>query len=327
MGLVSSSGNVDFTKLKVESEDQTQIFYNRFNNQLSGLDEQELQKLQNSVVILVPGFLGEWIQHLKGYFDPIKGWLRKNSIPFEVADTKSTRPSEENAAQIRALLKKAHQAHKNVFIVAHSRGGLDTLMALTEDRPQANIAGLIILQSPLYGTWVSDAVAEWCKEDSAALSPDRDSFPIDCMQKIISLTGGKQKARDVLVGLWNTIMAMKSGARSQWMFAHREKLSELFQNEKIPLLTVATKDEGSKLRWTPYEVFRRKMWGIGISNDGVVPSSSMKVPGTSFVLLEENIDHSTLVEKRDQKSFYQDRIFETAFDLIVDGSLTTISND
>jgi len=327
IGLVSSSGNIDFTRLKIQSENQTQIFYNRFSNNLSGLDADELHRLQNSSVILAPGFLGEWIQNLKGYFDPIKNWLKKNSIPFEIADSRSTRSSKENAAKIRELLKKSAENKKEVFIFAHSRGGLDTLQAISEDLPEVKISGIIILQSPLYGTWVSDAVAEWCKAEVSDSSPDRESFPVDCMSKIISLTGGREKARDILVGLWHTIMAMRSTVRWDWMSEHQEKLAQVFQSQKIPVLSIVTKDEGSEIRWTPYEIFRRKMWGIGVSNDGVVPSSSMKVPGTSFILLHENIDHSTLVEKRAEKALFQDRVFETAIDMLIDGSLTTTSND
>ena len=72
MNLVSSEAALDFTKLRIESEDQTQIFYNRYNNILSGLDESELETLKDSIVIVVPGFLGEWLQNIQGYLSPLK---------------------------------------------------------------------------------------------------------------------------------------------------------------------------------------------------------------------------------------------------------------
>ncbi len=320
-------GDVDFTSLKVKSEDQTQIFYNRYHNALEGLDQDELKALQNSTVILVPGFLGEWMQDLKGYLGPIKDWLNRNSISYEIAKTQSTKSSNENAKIIRELIGKVSKSGKNIYIIAHSRGGIDTLLALTEDRPAAQISGIILIQSPIYGTWVSDAVAEWCKTEFEASVTESKPTHLACLEKIIWLTNGKAKPKEILVGLWNTVMAMRSFERSRWMKDNMPALEKLFRDEKIPLLSISTKDEGDAWRWTPYEIFRRKMWGIGISNDGIVPSTSMKVPETSFVLLQSNTDHSTLVEKRDGKSFFQNRVYEIAFDLVVDGSLSTFSND
>jgi len=327
MNLVSSEAALDFTKLRIESEDQTQIFYNRYNNILSGLDESELETLKDSIVIVVPGFLGEWLQNIQGYLSPLKIWLNKKAIPYVVVETNSNKTSEENAVKIREQIKTAAKTKKKIYILAHSRGGLDTLLALTENRPQAKISGVILIQSPIYGTWISDAVSKWCQEWKDTFFAETEVAATDCMQKVISLSGGKSKAKEMLAGLWDTILAMKSLERGQWMKAHQDKLYELFHKEGIPLLSIVTKDEGATFRFTPYEVFRRKMWGINISNDGVVPSSSMKVPGTSFVFLQENADHSTLVEKHEQKSFFQSRVLETAFDLVVDGSLSKFSID
>jgi hypothetical protein len=129
------------------------------------------------------------------------------SIASESFDTSES--VEHNGAAILELLR---QTDKQVIIVSHSKGGLDTLHALL-DAPQLwgeTVIGWVALQAPFQG------------------SPVADSAPSAINSVLLRAVGGNGQSLD----------GLKTVTRALYMEANRERIARL--TASIPIISAYT---------------------------------------------------------------------------------------
>ena len=100
-------------------------------------------------------------------------------------------------------------SNKSVTIISHSKGGLDTLQALLENRSlwKTTVTGWVALQPPFHGT------------------PVADNIPAVLAGPLLSAFGGDQQS----------LLDLKTGVRQQYMSSRANVIAELTQ--AIPVTT------------------------------------------------------------------------------------------
>jgi hypothetical protein len=156
------------------------------------------------------GFITFYTQEL--YFDA-EGITYENLSDVSAAfDT-----SESVAHNAAAILEFLRHTDKQVVIVSHSKGGLDTLDALLQapDLWGDTVAGWVALQAPFYG------------------SPVADPAPSAINAVLLSAVGGNGQSLDDL----------KTTTRATYMDAHEAQIAEL--TATIPIISAYATYEAS----------------------------------------------------------------------------------
>ena len=148
------------------------------------------------------GFITFYTQEL--YFDA-------HGIAYENLSDVSTSfdTSESVAHNAAAILEFLRNTDKQVVIVSHSKGGLDTLEALLEDPTLwgDTVAGWVALQAPFYG------------------SPVADPAPSAINAVLLSAVGGNGQSLDDL----------KTSVRASYMADHESQIADL--TASIPIIS------------------------------------------------------------------------------------------
>ncbi|MBI3297621.1 MAG: hypothetical protein HYZ75_05625 [Elusimicrobia bacterium] len=129
--------------------------------------------------LMARGFLWE---DLPGYMQPYLVRLRELGLDVELVDTDPAGTVETNGAALAAAIAASP---KPVILIGHSKGALDFLGAL-RDNPglQEKVAALLALQSPYYGTPVSDHILwrapleEWQRRYARLFNQAYQSAPL-----------------------------------------------------------------------------------------------------------------------------------------------------
>jgi len=101
--------------------------------------QQQFNKLQNYKVLLVPGFLTRIELGLNIYFSNYINWFEQSGIDYEIVDMRTGSSMQENGAVIAQAVM---DSPKPVILIAHSKGGTDTLEALLNyQQIQAKVKG------------------------------------------------------------------------------------------------------------------------------------------------------------------------------------------
>ncbi len=128
-----------------------------------------LSGLKRYKVLLVPGFMtGAFIKVSRAlghdpkpwhYFGPQMRWLEEQGVEYELVAVLTEQTTAHNARIIR---KAIDSSKKEVLLITHSKGGLDTLAAmlqLQKRRGLEKVRGWISVQSPFLGAPGADRVA------------------------------------------------------------------------------------------------------------------------------------------------------------------------
>jgi hypothetical protein len=150
------------------------------------------------------------------------------------------------------------------LIVAHSKGGLETLAALLDPAAQARCTGFLAMQSPFHGSPVADAVLAARPMEAA--------------------TGGL--ARLLQVGSGEGVKDLTTGARRLWMAAAAEPVARLLAALPVACLATELKEGAARGRERLHLAAAQWMEKRGHGpNDGLVPVSSALLPGARHVVL------------------------------------------
>lgn len=94
-------------------------------------------------IVLVKGLMGD---HMLNHFKDVKEHFLQQGYEVSVAPTSGTASIKDNAAAIALHLS---QINKNIYLLCHSKGGLDALTALENDQQiWPAIKGAILVQTP-----------------------------------------------------------------------------------------------------------------------------------------------------------------------------------
>ncbi|MBR0671542.1 lipase family protein [Neoroseomonas soli] len=221
--------------------------------------------LQGRRVLLVYGLMGEVVAALRpfglDYMQPLRDWLVAQGADTAVVPLQTAEPVSANAARLRVVLL---DDPRPALIIAHSKGGLETLAALLDLEAQARCIGFLAMQSPFYGSPVADAVMGAKPLEAAA--------------------GGL--ARLLRIGSSEGVRDLTTGVRRLWMAAAAEPVARLLA--ALPVACLATEvREGSargreRLHLAAAQWMERRGHG---PNDGLVPVESALIPGARHLVL------------------------------------------
>jgi hypothetical protein len=188
-------------------------------------------------------------------------WLRDCMLAEpHVVPLATAAPVVDNAARLGAVLRSDPRP---AVVIAHSKGGLDTLAALMDPAARERCAAFIAIQSPFYGSPIADLLA--------AARPLR-----------VTLSGSLRLLRG---GSGQGLRDLTTAARHAWMRENALELAMLV--ERIPIVCCATavseETIGPDRRYLALARWMERQ-GYG-PNDGMVPVASALLPGAQHVIL------------------------------------------
>ncbi len=168
-------------------------------------------------VLLVYGLLGEVAASLRrlgiDYMHGELDWLASEGADASVVHLPTAAPVMANAARLTAVLLADPRP---ALIIAHSKGGLETLAALTNPEARARCSGFVALQSPFLGSPVADAVLGAKPLASASMA----------------------LARMLRIGSGEGLRDLTTQARHVWMTGHARQVATALR--EVPTVCVAT---------------------------------------------------------------------------------------
>ena len=222
-------------------------------------------ELKGQRVLLVYGLLGEVAASLHRlgleYMQCEEEWLRQEGAEPSIVSLPTAAPVASNATRLAATLLADSRP---TLIIAHSKGGLETLAALSNAEARARCCGFIALQSPFMGSPVADAVV--AAKPLAAAS--------------IGL------ARMLRIGSGEGLRDLTTHARQAWMAGHARAVAETLK--RVPTVCVATAiTANARGRERLHLAAGRWLEKQGAGpNDGLVPVSSALLPGARHLVAE-----------------------------------------
>lgn len=210
-------------------------------------------------VLLVYGLLGDVraALHRLGveYMHGLADWLRAEGAEPMVVKLPTAAPVAANATRLAAAILADPRP---VLILAHSKGGLETLAALCGAEARARCTGFVALQSPFLGSPVADAVVGARPLAAASIA----------------------LARLLRVGSGEGLRDLTTTARGAWMTANARSVAAVLR--QVPTVCVATTIEPATVRGRDRLYLAAARWmerqGAG-PNDGLVPVTSALLPG------------------------------------------------
>lgn len=254
----------------VERDSAQRALRAHFATQMLAEDARERpHPLQKScTVVLVRGLFGAWIP---GHFRAPLKRLRSQGWNSMIARTD---PAGTIAANLRALKPQIAQivaAGRRPLFLAHSKGGLEVLLALSGDPAlAAATAGIVTVQMPRAGSPYLESVF------SAAHRASRR--PADTVREsvegaLLTLAGARAACRELDDATLRAIAATLDA--TAWPF---------------PWLGVAT-DASHPTRSLELKHARLARIAPGVPHDGVFYTADQRWPGARMLLLSD-IDHA-----------------------------------
>ena len=249
-------------------------------------------RLQGLRFLFMPCYLSDFLKipkklKLTDYFDAQTEALRAAGIAAETVDVNSQDTIESNARSLRQHLI-GHD--DRVFIVSHSKGGLDTLELLLHSDAElvGRIAGWLPHQAPFGGSPVADRVAQ--------IDPVRRTA-----ESLLNFFGGSG----------GSLHDLRTDVRAHYMRHHAAAVRQIVR--RVPTLAVTTAvDEEHPAREHTTATYPTLVWmrEQGIRSDGIVPTHSMILPETPYVVLAP-VDHTGMVSKGAGAMSFRDRVLLT----------------
>ena len=285
-----------FLSISAFTDDLTKTYQQVWEDIDSHFTEATVQRLRGYTILFIPGFLsnavidmGEKIR-LGEYFDEQMTWLASLGIETERVDIESEGSPQENAIRI---VRSIHASQKPVLILAHSKGGLDTLEALlTHKEILEKVRGFLPIQSPFFGS----PLADWVSED-----------------RVLNVVS--KNLLEALGGTKASLESLQTGFRHDYFLLHESAIYEIL--EVIPTISISTWKKNEEWEWdSVLEWLRNIMESRGILSDGAVPKESAIYPHTDFITLE-GVDHVMTVMHCSISEFDRVRFTKTLLVLLL----------
>lgn len=250
-----------YSKNHLTPENVDQVFGHRTPTLLfvSGLFQNQVESISRNV-------FGQ--QHYA--FDDFVQYAALLGIKSKTVRTNTIGSMYDNARIIRDLIATTPS---NIVIVCHSKGCIDTLAFVLNDRFDSHlskkVSGVVALAAPFFGSELADHSLQLVDND-------------------LGLDG---IIMEYLGGSMITIQEITVRYRMQYMRKNADAILKL--QSKIPFLSVASnllpssRDQAS--RFTYLSTFIRDHFRK--DNDGLVPVKSAILPGSCFTILM-NVEHN-----------------------------------
>jgi triacylglycerol lipase len=285
---------IDFRTFQPKGNDKTALYFKYFNEKDQVALPPDLERLRGYKVIFIQGIMGNYVDFMGKliynhfdqyeYFYDQMDWLKSVGVEYELLKVDTEDSVEINKWIVEDAIVKSS---KPVLLVPHSKGGIETIMALVE-HPflYQKVAGLLSLQAPYYGTTVADYLQDIKVWDFLA------NF-------VLMVLGGSNEA----------LHDLTTYERVPWM-KHHEIMTKYIQKQ-IPVLSFSTyKDDEPARRDSTFEFSRNKVkTDGGADNDGLIPWNSMILPDSNYVAFEGQ-DHASTVTDNPYIKFDRERFFK-----------------
>lgn len=289
MGLLFSANSMARTDLSAKFQSMI--------NAEAAFTPGEIAKLKKFDIYLIPGILAESLIAgddrsildvsliTRDYFGKSVDVLtKKYKLSAKRLKTSSNNVRETQMA-INNAIEASRQQGRKVILLSHSLGGLALIEELVlNPRLHSNIAGIAFLQSPFYGTALSDLLLNPPYELEKYLHP------------ILPLLNISQE----------TVYYVGDKSRKDFMRQHAHAINELVA--KIPAYTFTGVAEANKSVFKPVmdimeagciraktkcitEVFFN---GPYDKSDGLIPFKSSFIPGMDYVIMKD-VDHAEII--------------------------------
>lgn len=304
------------------ANDLTPLYLKHYNQSRS-LSLKEQRALRNFDIYYIPGILAESFidgdDRSKIHFDYLtKDYFgyqvdllnRKYNIPAKRLST-SSKDVLETRQNIKLAVMSAASKNRKVLFISHSLGGLVLLDEVLENPSlQQNIAGIAFMQSPFYGSPLSEI----------SLNPNY------ALKKIIAPLLPYVNLSE------ETILYVGAKARTQYMEDHTQQISELIQN--VPLFTFSSSSESNKSFLKPLidiiesgclksfsgrcitEVFYE---GPYDKNDGLIPFKSSFLENADYITLDD-VDHIEPILKIPFESYEKEHVTTSILRILLEKS-------
>ena len=235
------------------------------SSEAAATDRALAQMLEGKRVLIAYGLVGELLaaMHRFGvdYMKSQAAWLRRDiGAEVSVVRLATAAAVADNAQRIAEVLC---QDERPAVVIAHSKGGLETLTALMNRRAAQRCAAFIAIQSPFLGSPVADFLV--------AAAPLHATV--------------KGSLRLLRAGSGAGLHDLTTAVRQGWMERHHDQIAGLVEN--IPMVCCATVVSKSTIG-PDRRYFTLARWierqGFG-PNDGMVPVSSALLPGACHWVL------------------------------------------
>jgi pimeloyl-ACP methyl ester carboxylesterase len=211
-------------------------------------------------VVFVPGLLAECLASQSTAFADARANIEAQGYDTGYIQTRGRQSSETNAVIIRDAIR-AMPADARIILVTHSKGTVDSLMALSDYPDLADkVVALVSVAGAVNGSPLADLVPNWVAELAESMQM------AECAQ------GHGVEAVD----------SLRRAERLSWLVAHSWPASV----HTYSLVAVAGPDAVSAV----LRPFYRMLAGTDPANDGLVVASDAVVPG-STLLGYANADH------------------------------------
>lgn len=236
-----------------------------------------VRKLLEGVrVVIVPSLLVDLIRPaiavgLVDYFGDQRKWLGSIGVESALAPTDTEASVASNGGDLARFIAASD---KPLCIVSHSRGGLDTLVALSilSAEELSKVRCWIALQAPFAGSPLADMTTRlWLAHRLADLT--------------LYVLQGSPRALDDL----------STAARRQHPVVSDDGVRRVVSH--VPTLAVTSILHPSDGFWprSHFEPTRNLMAAGGIESDGIVPTRSAILPHARYVVLD-GLDHGDTVD-------------------------------
>jgi hypothetical protein len=234
------------------------------------------------VVLVVPGLSTNlWNQYGVPYLDENLGALRARGFEARRLTINTEESIAVNAREIAAEIRKETTRGKRVLLLAHSKGGADTVTALSDPANRdllPRIAALMAIQPVYGGSPIADLVGSHC-----AIQGVVDLF----FERVLPVVN---RVDD-------------TGDRGAVQDLRTERRQALLREHPFPVDRVATVvcrgHFSGRAFAKPRHVLRKPLWAFQkflestqhIQSDGMVALSGQHIPGAKAELTLDDIDH------------------------------------
>jgi len=227
-------------------------------------------------ILLIPGVLSESFfkesnQKLKvnfivgEIFNDHEEFLKSHKMDYQKLVLESEQSPQFNSFEIeKAILK----SKKKLILFSHSKGGLDTLMAIKRNPALLKkIKGWVTVQTPFYGSSVADFFMKFKVSNHIT-------------KWLFELLGGN------IHGLTSLSMAVREN------FMNKKENQQLIKKilKNIKLINFTSHRPNIPGWDSPLEFFRNYASFKKGKNDGVVHLKSGRLKGADYII-EKNVDH------------------------------------
>lgn len=237
---------------------------------------------EDLVVLVVPGLSTNlWNQYGVPYLDENLGALRARGFEARRLTINTEESIAVNAREIAAEIRKETTRGKRVLLLAHSKGGADTVTALSDPANRdllPRIAALMAIQPVYGGSPIADLVGSNC-----AIQSTVDLFFERVLPAVnrVDDTGDRGAVQDL----------------------RTERRQALLREHPYPVDRVATVvcrgHFSGRAMWKPRHVLRKPLWAFQkflektkhLQSDGMVALEGQRIPGAKAELTLDDIDH------------------------------------